>query len=250
MSPKDQALSVAVAASLLALALTIVATCCSGCHPATLAPAVSHPKAPSALERSLRVSVECNGEHSSGGSAVDIGDGFAITARHITLTRESCVYTLFTPEGTPIKAAFLMEAAEEDDIALLQTALVTPSVAFRAPVLGLHIWTIGYPAQLDSSGQALTVTDGVVARVPGGASRVRITAPIYFGNSGGPCWDDTGALVGVTVSLYAAEVPNEPWPVPMDGQYWVVSSERVQLFLRVKPEDPTTGTAQPTSNRI
>jgi hypothetical protein len=148
-----------------------------------------------------------------GCTAVDVGSGFVATALH-------CVDELglggLTDEGMVIYTSPDRDFAVMFDAARMQQ----PDVCIRAAVPGEHLYAVGYPMQLPTKAQELTITDGLFAgpRHPDGS--YRITAPIYFGNSGGGAWANDGCLLGLTVSGYL-EMPGmnyivvatdiEPW---------------------------------------
>ncbi len=96
-----------------------------------------------------------------------------------------------------------------------------PGVELRPPRLGEHVYTMGYPNQLATDTQELTVTDGVAAGPIDEEGHLRITAPIYFGNSGGGCWGEDGALLGITVSGF----------VELPGMNFMVSAEDIAAVL-------------------
>ena len=86
----------------------------------------------------------------------------------------------------------------------------------RAPRLGEHLYTVGYPTNVLTGEQQLNITDGVFAgQYNPESGEYRITAPIYFGNSGGGAWAEDGCLVGLTVSLVRS-VEGSGWIVPAD----------------------------------
>ena len=60
---------------------------------------------------------------------------------------------------------------------------------------------------------------------------MRITAPAYFGNSGGGVWADDGSLVGIAVAIMTARLPGIPWPLPYPGQTFMVPIENVRPYL-------------------
>lgn len=151
-----------------------------------------------------------------GCTAVDVGRGMVVTARH-------CVDEL--EPGTDTAEGYLVyKSASRDFAVLFDTArLDAASVCLRAPRIGERLYAVGYPAQLADPGeQALTVTDGVFAG-PTDASdgSVRITAPIWYGNSGGGVWATDGCLLGISVSGYL-RVP---------GMNYMVSSPDIKPWL-------------------
>lgn len=149
-----------------------------------------------------------------GCSAIDIGRGVVVTAEH-------CVDHLALGDETG--AGMIIYVSRDRDFALLfdVARLDNPRPTIRAPRLGEHVYAIGYPVQLATKKQALTVTDGIVAGPDDGEGHLRITAPVYYGNSGGGLWAEDGAFVGVTVSGF----------LEMPGMNFVVSAADVEPWI-------------------
>lgn len=105
-------------------------------------------------------------------------------------------------------------------------------IPMRDTVIGEHVYVVGYPVQLHNRKQELTVTDGLVAGPVSEDGQVRITAPAYFGNSGGGVWAADGALVGIAVSIYAADLGlDNDRPMPYPGQTFMVPIRHVLKAL-------------------
>lgn len=110
--------------------------------------------------------------------------------------------------------------------------LWAPYIEMRPARLGEHLYVVGYPVQLEDGKVQLTVTDGIAAGPTDNDGFARITAPVYFGNSGGGVWGDDGALLGVAVAIYAAHVEDYQYPLPYVGQSWMVPIESILPVLR------------------
>lgn len=123
---------------------------------------------------------------------VDIGGGRVLTAKHCA--------ERFGIGGQTDGGVVTYLSPNRDFAVLVDSKRVkNPVPSMRPPVLGEHIYTLGYPVQVVDDTRQLTVTDGVVT----GAvhdGELRITAPIWGGNSGGGAWAEDGSLVGITVS--------------------------------------------------
>lgn len=68
--------------------------------------------------------------------------------------------------------------------------------------VGESIWTIGYP-MMDIMGEEVKFTDGKISAktgYKGDLSTYQITVPIQPGNSGGPLFNESGNIVGITSS--------------------------------------------------
>jgi SpoVK/Ycf46/Vps4 family AAA+-type ATPase len=128
-------------------------------------------------------------------------DGYVVTNAHVV---EGCddpkvVYGV----AEPIAAQVLARDAG-NDLALLKVDIVSDCVAhLRAGVrMGEEIASFGYPLQgtLTTGGNFTRGHVSALAGMGDDSRHVQITAPIQPGNSGGPVVDQSGNVVGVTVS--------------------------------------------------
>jgi S1-C subfamily serine protease len=93
---------------------------------------------------------------------------------------------------------------EKHDLALLVGAgpekndCASVKLAAELPDIGSTVWAIGSPM-----GKERNVTRGVLSHVYTyeGVQLYRTDAALFFGNSGGPMFNDTGELVGINVSV-------------------------------------------------
>lgn len=175
-----------------------------------------------------RVQIECGkGEPMRpGGTAVDIGHGALVTARHVVEGDEDCVFVLDQGDNV-LKYATWTKKDPDHDIALLYSPDLEQANSAGAslcePQLGDELIAVGYPRGPNDRIQRLSVTTGVVSSEGWGEGEVRITAPIYFGNSGGGAWNRRGScLTGVTVSGF----------MQMDGWYFIVPAQLVAALMK------------------
>ena len=187
---------------------------------------LSRPEAFDVADATYRVSVECQGGHAGGGSAVMLQDHVLVTAGHVG-TSAWCRYELYQ-NGTYRGPSWLLKAAAGADLALLYTPLTGRTIELGDPWVGAEVWAAGYPGTPGTGEQQYAVSRGTVASRSGEVFRV--TAPIYHGSSGGGAWDDQGRLVGITVG--ALESPGLfGTPVPYDGWYYMEPADRVSALL-------------------
>lgn len=153
-----------------------------------------------------------------GCTGVDIGRGFFVTAQH-------CVDELEL--GALVHGGALVYLDPHLDYAVIFDAarLQRNPPCMRSGRLGEHVYAIGYPVQLATDKQELTVTDGVMAGPAGNDGTERFTAPIYFGNSGGGVWAAVdGCLVGISVSGF----------LQLPGMNFLVSAADIRPFAAVE----------------
>lgn len=149
-----------------------------------------------------------------GCTAVDIGGGRVVTAKH-------CVDEVDIGAKTAIGVLTYRDPDHDFAFLVNQEWVKHPAANLRAPILGEHVYAVGYPMQLSTDTQELTVTDGVVCGPSDEEGHLRFTAPIYFGNSGGGVWAEDGSLVGISVSGF----------LEMPGMNFMVSAEDVANAL-------------------
>lgn len=160
----------------------------------------------------------------SGCTGIVVGPNRVVTAKHC-LPDEALV-------GQDYEGGILVHISPSHDFAIVaKSTNLLGFIEMRTHSLGEHLYVVGYPVQLESNEQELTVTDGVAAGPANDDGEARITAPVYFGNSGGGVWSDDGQLLGVAVSIYAAAVEGYRYPLPYAGQSFMVPISYVEVWL-------------------
>lgn len=187
--------------SILTLSSFLIA-CSAGCGGYLNGPPASNRRLPYAVERTLKVTVNCDGEDIGGGSAVRLGHHAVLTAGHVTKDHEKCKFTGQDFAGHDLPLTYVLRGTGDVDAAVLAEEADLPVLSMVEPLPGEHVWAVGYPAQPQTGVQYLAVTDGVVVGTDPKDGTVQITNAIYFGNSGGGAWNDEGQLLGITVSSY------------------------------------------------
>jgi S1-C subfamily serine protease len=136
--------------------------------------------------------------HGTGFAVAQVGDRvWLATARHVADEPENPV----TRARQPFRDLYDPRVEWVDqahDLALVSfhTDRQEPLLHLNGgppPRLGEPVWSVGYPLQA-----GLRISYGLWS---GGN---RMTAPIHFGNSGGPVLDARGVVVGVLVSVWTA----------------------------------------------
>lgn len=167
-----------------------------------------------------------------GCTGIEVADGLVVTAKHC-LNAAAAVGDNFGAEASPGKVAFISPDHDFTVIAYPTPFYSHPRqfIKMRPGRLGEHVYVVGYPVQLRSGEQELTITEGIVAGPADSDGDARITADAYFGNSGGGVWADDGALLGVLVSINA--MPGlEGAPMPYPAQSYMVP---IQVVMKALP---------------
>jgi hypothetical protein len=104
---------------------------------------------------------------------------------------------------------------------------------YRNPYRGMGVTCVGWPVLPGRRGlDRISVTRGYVATMDV-QGYLRITADLYFGNSGGACFSESGKVVGI-VSHFMG-IPGIPRPVPMPGQYYISDVKYLKNLLDFVP---------------
>jgi serine protease Do len=130
-------------------------------------------------------------------------DGYAVTNHHVV--ESSRTVQLTTDDGTTYKAT-VIASDPASDLALLKVdgRIDFPFVHFakKPPRVGERVFAVGNPFGLGG-----TVTAGIVSALDRNIGEdsydglMQIDAPINKGNSGGPCFDLDGDVVGVNTII-------------------------------------------------
>jgi hypothetical protein len=149
-------------------------------------------------------------------------DGFLITNHHVVEGMSE--FAAASPRGRA--GLELVFSDRHNDLALLKSATPPASVAAfrtgRTALLGEGVISIGYPLS-GLLGSGPQVTTGNVSSLIGLGDDTRslqFTAPVQSGNSGGPLFDSTGAVVGVINSkLDAAKIQELTGDLPQNVNF-------------------------------
>jgi len=192
-------------------------------------------------------------ERGAQGSAVMLANdeqtGWLLTNRHV----------IQPPKGAWDLACFVRTTSKPDFIPATVAALRRDGVDLAVLSIGLppgskrEVLGVLRAAQIregqscvaigNALGGGLSVTSGVVSRLDqvDGLTRIRTSAPVNPGNSGGPLFSTKGAkLIGIVTSgLGAGEAQNINWAIPMDYAIdhagWTdAHGNRPQLFFDEK----------------
>lgn len=147
--------------------------------------------------KSTTVIVKTDQGHGSG--VIVSSAGHILTNAHVLADQDRV--TIKTPQAS--HEGVVVRSDRPRDVALIRVEDFTPShyarISAGAPGTGSQLYLIGTP--LDES-FSQTITSGVLSakREVGGADFYQTDASINVGNSGGPAFDESGELVGLTVA--------------------------------------------------
>jgi len=144
----------------------------------------------------------------SSGSGVLINkEGYVLTNNHVA-TGAKKIRVTFQNDSVDYNAVIISQN-EATDVAILKIeddrfkSNIEPvkwQTDFR---LGQKVFTLGYPIS-DKMSNNVKVVDGIVSGENGaGGSPLyfQTTLPVWYGNSGGPCFNSKGEILGLTTQI-------------------------------------------------
>lgn len=174
----------------LAALLLLLTACCQQARPAPQSPSEAAVLA-SMRAKTVQIQVSCMGVPFATGSAVLVGGRYLATANHVA------VY------GCTLEAlGGVLEVVYRDpahDLAILRhpTTTTRPLRLNTKPYLGQRVICIGFSAQYQLGGETkLQVSRGEV--IIDYDTTMRVGCSYESGSSGGPVFDESGMLVGLS----------------------------------------------------
>ncbi|MCI2283010.1 trypsin-like peptidase domain-containing protein [Colwellia sp. MSW7] len=175
------------------------------------------------------------GELIGTGSGFVINDlGYIITNYHVV---EGCNGTEVFSNSTQYPAR-VVHVDKHNDLAVLKVNLLTDDYVHisnkEVHDLGEEVVVLGYPL-ISLMGNTIKLTTGSLSALSGlggDSSNYQISAPIQPGNSGGPVFDSTGAVIGVIVSkLSDSYMLKSQGNVPQNVNF-AIKSNILKAFLK------------------
>jgi serine protease Do len=147
-----------------------------------------------------------------------------LTAAHVVtyMQKAGILIRVLLPYKAGWKAMVLKKIDIKKDLALLEgienEKLNGPEVkiAEQYPHIGDRVTVIGAPM-----GHSGTVTKGILANIQQLGSHIyyRVSAPVFFGNSGGGCFNKSGELIGIAHAIQSfgfTYVPGAGFFIPLE----------------------------------
>lgn len=169
---------------------------------------------------------------------IGTGSGFYITRQGHVLTNahvtEKCTSVTVQRPGTDKIPGTIVSQDRENDVAVVLASAPAPAVAmFRAgrPIrLGEPVVSFGFPltGMLASGGVLTTGSVSALAGLRDDTRYLQMSAPIQPGNSGGPVFDSSGLVVGIST----ASLPAVRRTIVQNANF-AVKNEVISTFLSV-----------------
>lgn len=143
------------------------------------------------------------------GSAIHIGNGYAITAEHVVAGGSAVQYQ--TSRGAEKRPVDVLWASAEFDVALIRLRdaprIAAAPVTCRAAIRGEPIKAYGNPLGLPFFETSGMISIAIPATIDRWKSSIVFSAPIAGGMSGGPLLDAQGHLLGIIVGSVGQVAP-------------------------------------------
>jgi S1-C subfamily serine protease len=154
--------------------------------------------------------IKTNKEHKSSGSGFFVStDGLIATNAHV-INEANKIKIIISDQNENLEYdAKVVLKDNNNDVALLKIEdkkfnglSIIPYSLYGKADIGEKVFTIGYPLN-EVMGTNFKVSDGIVSSITGISDDVRyyqISVPLQPGNSGGPLFNYSGDIIGITTS--------------------------------------------------
>ena len=157
-------------------------------------------------EREGRISESASENFTGNGSGFLISnDGYIATNYHVIEEAKVIQVEFDFEDGREAFPASVIQVDKDNDLAILKVDLnnrdlqLPYTVNNKLQEVGTKIFALGYP-YADVMGNEIKYSDGSINSRTGIKGDVRfyqISAPVQPGNSGGPCFNEKGDLIGI-----------------------------------------------------
>ena len=170
--------------------------------------------------------------------------GLIATNAHVVDGAKKVEIYVTTDNGNITYNAKLRLIDNINDVALLQIDDVKFTSLSELPygidnkaVIGEKAFTIGYPLN-DIMGTNYKVTDGIISAITGMEDDIRfyqITVPLQPGNSGGPLFNNSGNVIGITT----AKLQSRNAGTSIENVNYAIKSTYLTGLINMIPEEET-----------
>ena len=143
--------------------------------------------------------------YATGTGFVISNDGYIVTNYHVVEDGQKFIIKNLGRSNSKVAAKVVLSDPNNDLAVLKIDSMVTDlkSVYITASKskIGSKAFTMGYP-MVASLGSSVKFNDGTISSMSGfenNISRYQISTPVQPGNSGGPCFNEKGEVIGIIV---------------------------------------------------
>jgi S1-C subfamily serine protease len=195
-------------------------------------------------EKGPKNSASSSSEWKGNGSGFFINEkGYIATNYHVVKDANAIQVEYFQKGVKNTFSAKIIVTDKQNDLAIIQINdskfKTIPSIpyVFSSTIkdVGSEVFALGYPLA-NVMGDEIKFTDGKISSktgIEGNISNYQISVPIQPGNSGGPLFDNTGNLVGITTSALNKEYFNS------ENVNYAIKTTYLKNLIDVMPESIT-----------
>lgn len=226
---------------LLILLFLVVSSCSSSCMPN---PPISHRTINEKQfllrlkRRTVSIDANCGKGIRQIGSGVtmttEVDRSKIVTAYHVVDSACKYYVTPYLKKRVPAK---IIKIDKKNDLALLniKNSVYLPTRVDLRPYLGQPIICVGWPTIFaNRKVDYLSVTRGHISTLGverDGTTYMRASADIYYGSSGGPCFNRDERLVGISTAFWGGTNLITGVDFPYPGQFYLAPGKYVQKLL-------------------
>lgn len=189
------------------------------------------------VKRSVRIEYVCGLEHKGlKGSGVVIGKSkdttTVVTADHVINLIADCDIVVRDWRGLSGYGK-VVKSDKASDIAVIEVGEPLGEVAplYRSAYLGQEIACVGWPMiPYSPDVDQLSITRGYVSTKVG--RYLRVSADIFYGNSGGACFSKRGHVVGIVSFFFGSDADGFfDLATPRPGQFYISDVKNLKILL-------------------
>lgn len=174
------------------------------------------------------------------GSGFAIADGYIVTNYHVTNGAKTIRIKGVNGDMEEAYKGFVVASDKEHDLSIVKIVdkdfegfdAIPYKIGKTTVDVGDDIFVLGYP-MTQTMGEEVKLTNGVISAASGykgDASMYQISAAVQSGNSGGPLFNEDGAVIGVVCAKHAG-AENANYAVKVSYLYSLITSSNLGIDI-------------------
>lgn len=174
------------------------------------------------------------------GSGFAIADGYIATNYHVTNGAKTIRIKGVNGDMEEAYKGFVVASDKEHDLSIVKIVdkdfegfdAIPYKIGKTTVDVGDDIFVLGYP-MTQTMGEEVKLTNGVISAASGykgDASMYQISAAVQSGNSGGPLFNEDGAVIGVVCAKHAG-AENANYAVKVSYLYSLITSSNLGIDI-------------------
>jgi len=120
------------------------------------------------------------------------------------------------------------------DVAVVEVnePIGSPAPLYEKTYLGQPITCVGFPViPYHPNTDEMSITRGYVSTLNVEKYFIRVSADLYYGNSGGACFSNSGKVVGIVSYFIKGGISHGTWDPPQAGQFFISDVKNLKKML-------------------